>query len=300
MSPKKPVHPDKDLHDASVITSIQELIGKVSKDFSTWDRRTKLYFRGEPRDIPSPLLPKLFRSEHDETRLLQEFRMRSPALGLDYVPPRGFTDQWLFLAQHVRLPTRLLDWTEGLLIALHFALYSQEDGGVIWMLNPDALNQLTHPAFEPGQNQLTWYSPHKGRLTKSDLFRLEELSTKSQINDDVIVPSEGELGIRIYNITTMNINYAWTQKGNLTPFPWAIPPTNIHPRMSSQASRFTIHGKDSIGMNEMDLGPEILRRYEIADEAIPDLKDELRMMGITHSSLFPELDGLSDELAEIY
>ncbi len=53
-------------------------------------------------------------------------------------------------------------------------------------------------------------------------------------------------------------------------------------------------------MCRMDLGIRILRKYQIADDAIPYLKQELRMMGISHSSLFPELDGLSDELSEIY
>lgn len=70
--------------------------------------------------------------------------------------------------------------------------------------------------------------------------------------------------------------------------------------MSSQASRFTIHGEIEIEMCRMDLGIRILRKYQIADDAIPYLKQELRMMGISHSSLFPELDGLSDELSEIY
>ena len=70
--------------------------------------------------------------------------------------------------------------------------------------------------------------------------------------------------------------------------------------MSSQISRFTIHGLLEIPICEMEIADKILYKYVIADEAIPPMKEELRMMGITHSSLFPELDGLSDELSEIY
>lgn len=277
-----------------IITSVHSLICEVLKDYSLRNNTSRPWFRGEPRVVPTPLLPKLFRTrngrKHDEKKLLQYFRMKAPSLGLPYVPSREYTDQWLFLAQHVRLPTRLLDWTEGLLIALHFALYTYEDGATLWMLNPDALNQISLASIGTDEVQLTWFDQRTRQLRGSDLETIQKM-IKGDLQDPILVP---------HNISTMNIDFAWTQQGFTTPYPFAIPPTNIHPRMSSQISRFTIHGNKEIGICEMDLGVDILRKYCIADEAIDAMKDELRIMGITHSSLFPELDGLSDELAEIY
>lgn len=281
--------------DKKVISSLEELIHEVLSDFREWESGSVPWFRGEPRDIETPLLPRLFRVEdgrkHDEIKLLQHFRMKAPSLGLPYVPPREYVDQWLFLAQHVRLPTRLLDWTEGLLIALHFALYTHEPGAIIWMLDPDELNRKSYGTFKDGDYALTWFSQKRRPLLGDDLTLIQQMIKQK---------GEGQLEGVVENIGNVNIHKAWTNKAMGTPYPFAVHPTNIHPRMSSQVSRFTIHGKFETSMVAMDLGDRVLKNYEIADDSIPTFKRQLRMMGISHSSLFPELDGLSDELSQVY
>lgn len=282
--------------DNKEYSSIPELVDQVLKDHSSWKTTSTPWFRGEPRETETPLLPKLFRVEngrkHNELKLLQHFRMKAPSLGLPYVPPRDCVDQWLFLAQHVGLPTRLLDWTGGLLIALHFALYTHQPGAVVWMLDPDELNRKSYANFKDDDYSLTWFSQRRRPLIGSDLIRIQNI-VKSQGN----YPIEEE----IYdNLGNMNIHKAWTKNAIGTPYPFAVHPTNIHPRMSSQISRFTIHGDNEYEMGKMNLGDRVLRKYVIGDKYIPTIKRELRMMGVSHSSLFPELDGLSNELSEIY
>ncbi len=93
------------------ITAIPEFIQAVLEIVS-WNPVFP-WFRGEPANATTPLLPKVFRKKYDENNLLQTFRRRAHLLNLPVIPPLQATDQWLFLARHVGLPTRLLDWCEG-------------------------------------------------------------------------------------------------------------------------------------------------------------------------------------------
>src|SRR6187399_675812 len=97
--------------EPTLIRSVEDFIARVRTDSEGWPH---VWFRGEPGHVNTPLLPRLYRPRKDgtqlsENKLLQAFRMRAPIFAAASCPDRSAVDQWLFLAQHAGLPTRLLD-----------------------------------------------------------------------------------------------------------------------------------------------------------------------------------------------
>jgi hypothetical protein len=135
---------------------------------------------------------------------------------------------------------------------------------IVWMLNPFDLNSLSVP---PGtvveEFPLTWHRPQCG-----------------------------------INIGSENIDGAWEGDRRGVELPVAVQPTNIHPRMSVQRSCFTVHGKDKRSL--VHQVPQLLTRYEINPTERDSMRKVLHLLGISHSTVWPDLEGLARELGELY
>jgi hypothetical protein len=246
-----------------MIKSLEEFLATV-RTHKAASGQQLVWFRGEPKGVKTSLLPRLYRlrpdgGKHHENKLLQNFRVRAPIFAAHPAPHREATDQWLFLAQHHGLPTRLLDWTESALVGLYFALLEptkQEDSRPppVWMIPPFELNRLTSP----------------------------------------------DLGCE-FPLTFLglpNVRAAWEKGKHADQHPMAIQPTNIHPRMSVQRSCFRIRGADERSL--IDQVPKLLKVCEIEPGSTAAMSEDLRVLGISHSTVWPDLDGLANELRELF
>lgn len=111
-------------------------------ELATWVYSSQnVIFRGQTKEVGWPLVPAVGRFLEGsripwrEREILDEFKRE--AIPYLHVIPRNDW-QWLAIAQHNRLPTRLLDWTRNPLTALWFAVSEpaiDARPGVVWALS---------------------------------------------------------------------------------------------------------------------------------------------------------------------
>lgn len=123
-----------------VISNGEELL-KAAEYASEFFKSEDIWWRGQSK-IEWPLIPGIFRRSdaYAEADIAHQF-MRKALCRYNNCPRSSDGPEWLFLMQHHRLPTRLLDWSESILVALYFATNENaEDDGAVYALLPHELN----------------------------------------------------------------------------------------------------------------------------------------------------------------
>lgn len=173
------------------ISNINELIDTVF--IIEREQKTVLWWRGQS-NYDWTLQPSIGRSrggysyEHDKNLY---FMMRAPSR-CNSTPAEDDLLGWLFLMQHNKLPTRLLDWTESPLIASFFAVeqekYKNKDGA-LFALCPYKLNKSQfgrHVVFSP----ISEYAKDSA---------LPAFDRKKVDNDKILGISPREQNLRVMN-----------------------------------------------------------------------------------------------------
>jgi hypothetical protein len=229
--------------------------------------RSNYAFRGDPdasNDLRTGLMRLGGNYEMLEAPLLRTFRRYAHRYG----EPIPSVWNWLALAQHHGLPTRLLDWTFSPYVALHFAtaaLESYDRDACIWQVDYVRSNQ---------------FLPEKLKALLKDeganVFTAEMLTRAASSLTEFDVLSK-------------------------QPFVVFFEPPSLDDRIVNQYALFALMSSNAIAMEFwLEVHSELFHRIIIPAALKWEVRDKLDQANITERVLFPGLDGLSRWLTRYY
>jgi FRG domain len=230
--------------------------------------RSDLLYRGEGR-AANELTTSLQRLGGPyatlERHLLRNFRKYAHR---DAVPKETVWD-WLALAKHHGLPTRLLDWSHSPYVALHFCTVNRllyDEDAVVWLVDyVRAAEHLPGPLRsvlrEEGSNSFTDEMLVRAANSLGELDRLAE-------DEDFAVFFE---------------------------------PPSLDDRIVNQFAVFSLMSGAEVRLDRwLDSRPELARRVVVPAALKWEVRDKLDQANVTERVLFPGLDGIAAWLTRQY
>jgi hypothetical protein len=248
-------------------TELNEALYEGSWKESLGRFRSNLAFRGDP-DVDVDLVTSLMRMggayRDVEGALLRNFRKYAQR---DAAPGDSIWN-WLALAQHHGLPTRLLDWTFSPFVAMHFATDNPrgfDRDGVIWCVDYTATNEHLPNVLKQAL-----------RDEGSDVFTAEMLSrVAGSLREFDALMDEAFLVF--------------------------LEPPSLDQRIINQFALFSLISDVDVRFDQwLERYPHVVKRIIVPAEVKWEVRDKLDQANITERVLFPGLDGLSRWLKRYY
>ncbi len=228
--------------------------------------RSSFAFRGQPdaRHDLRTSLTRLGETLELENHLLRNFRKYAQR----EAGPGDSIWNWLAVAQHHGLPTRLLDWTYSPYVAMHFATERIEDymkDGVIWCVDYMRTNallpeQLKAILADEGSFVFTAEMLNRAATTLHQFDRLSD--------DEFVVFFE---------------------------------PPSLDERIVVQFALFSLVSNPRLQLDVwLARHPEVFRKVVIPADLKWEVRDKLDQANITERVMYPGLDGLSQWLKRYY
>lgn len=175
--------------------------------------------------------------------------------------------EWLALAQHHGLPTRLLDFTFSPLIALHFATLSYDDEpAMVWAVDYGRVCEYIPP-------KLKKILEH----AESKLFSTEQLAG--------VAPTLGE--------------FDELADGEAFAVFWE--PPSIEERIVNQSAVFGVMSDPAARFDDwLEAHADTRHILQLTPQARQETRRHLDLVGITERLLFPDLTGLAAWIARYY
>jgi hypothetical protein len=288
----QPMH-DIQRRVARSITEYMEVVDDLSPSTSTG-----LWFRGQSKSqhrlVPGALRDitlttdgrgqpifegQIVRSSGSEVtavnpeRMLTEFKRQArpfieQALANDF--------EWMFVAQHHGLPTRLLDWSTNALVALYFAVSG------------------TKPAAGDGNTACQEFMDLNSDEFRSDGFAVFVIDPGAintaicGVPDPIDISGEPNRWAH-YLDPAAHIIEAYA--------PICVTPPHISPRIRAQSSVFTLHGANVHPMDYYTVLRPLITKIFIPYTAADQIAKSLAKVGINLSFIYPGLDSIANDVS---
>ena len=277
-----------------MVTHLGDFVGRVRIMRNAWGRENhkELWYRGEARKYGSFLSPELYRTRPEcpsrfmkpipelltiENEYYQAFQRGAVQLSSE----RHEDDNWdwdsYYLMQHHNAPTRLLDWSDGALVALHFAVrdrFQDDQDARVYVIEPDRLNDQLKELAETQIAKCNWIK-YVNEHPSEDLSKDEWES--------------------LYLPRNVDTNFPVPTAPLLLEFP------HITRRVAAQRSRFMVFGSSATWLAKKSEERDFpMQSIAVSGSAKASLRTELRDMGVTESVVYPDLDGLGREMKQLW
>ena len=234
--------------------------------------RSTFVYRGVP-DASYKLLTTLQRVCKDHKNSLEPKILENFAKYAELEDPSIKQSVWrqMILGQHHGLPTRLLDWTQSCMVALHFATTENNMDKMdkrdcaIWRIDLSELDDLLPDKYQAVRQQ-------SGR----DVFSVDMLNEACSGLDE----------------------YDWDMQNRAM---LVLEPPSIDPRIVNQYSFFTITPGSVVDIAEfLDRNTANTVKYVIKKELRWQIRDMLDQFNTNERIIYPGLDGISAWLGRHY
>eukprot|EP01124_Arcella_intermedia_P027521 TRINITY_DN5403_c0_g1_i1.p1 TRINITY_DN5403_c0_g1~~TRINITY_DN5403_c0_g1_i1.p1 ORF type:complete len:630 (+),score=147.38 TRINITY_DN5403_c0_g1_i1:248-1891(+) len=204
--------------------------------------------------------------------------------------------KWLSIMQYNDAPTRLLDWTSSPLIALYFALGTEEnrkEDGLVWCINPNELAIIDVPEeFKAGEGvryQLYTADQLDQKIERATLRKNQRLGS---LDPHFQVSNKRDI------TTVLDDLDGFCSSGH--PFVLFLDPP-ADERICNQAVVYSIMASPTAVFDEwLEKSPHGCKRVIISASLKEQIYHKLMQSNITERLLIPGLEGLSQWIAKYY
>ncbi|MBX9859138.1 MAG: FRG domain-containing protein [Sphingomonas sp.] len=249
-------------------------------------------------NIPGLFRPQLAKLALNEKRAVRDLVSVHPA---EFISDETMFDR-LVRMQHFGLPTRLMDVSQNPLVALYFATdpgpKGEESDGVVTAF---AIPEGREKYFDSDSVSCLANLSNMTAEEKEEIITLRELRTKGTTKDAEIARVNGQdVYKRLHQFIRAEKPYFLPIINPVDLFkPYYVHPKMSNRRILSQAGGFIIYGL--LPPRKINYAHPIEEtRFVIPRNAKEPLRKALELLGISDSTLFPELDRAANRIKTSY